>query len=181
MRAGASFLQFAGGLEVHASRAGEVLLGWRDELERDRGARAALRRAQTTDDVVMEPAFHRLRNHPDWPSSISLDTAASIAIAVAELDVAFAPLAVRLGAALGGGRTPVSPGRLRLIASAEIPQQFLRLLRGALAQIDGRAPLIDLAEKVRQWHWAGSRPMARRDLLIDYFDAAPATVLSKEE
>ena len=72
MRAGDSFLQFTGDREAPASRAGELLLGWREELEDDRGARAALRRAQTIDDVVMEPAFHRLRNHPDWPASIPL-------------------------------------------------------------------------------------------------------------
>jgi CRISPR system Cascade subunit CasB len=165
---------------LEASRAGEVLLEWREELEDDRGARAALRRAQTSDDVIMEPAFHRLRNHPDWPAAIPFDAAASIAIAVAQTDVAAPPPDHRLGAALAIGQKRVSPARLRLLASAEIPQQFLRLLRGALAQIDGRAPVLDLAEKIRLWHRPASRPGARRDLLVDYFAAVPAAMLSKE-
>lgn len=155
---------------------------WHRDLAEDRHDCARLRRAQTIDDVFEIDAYHRLRfrlaetaSQPWIRGERHAEVVARIALALAEIKSDQTPETepapdtgsfLALGAALGR----LSPERLRLLANTGEIDLFLRLLRGALAQVERIAPLWDTAETVRRWHFAEQRQLARRDLLIRYHD-----------
>ncbi|MCB9947463.1 MAG: type I-E CRISPR-associated protein Cse2/CasB [Rhodospirillaceae bacterium] len=152
---------------------------WHRRLQYDRGQRAGLRRAQTIDEVYQVLAFHQLLAHagPKLPH----ETAARMAIALAEVDADTSTAPDRWGAALGRafathrhGKPRLSEDRLRLLATAEDPDQFLRLLRGAIQALDRHAPLQDVADIVRAWHRPASRLQARRQIFLAYYAASTA-------
>lgn len=160
----------------------QTIEAWHRDLAKDRHDRARLRRAQTIDDVFEIDAYHRLRlrltekaSQPWIRDGRHAEVIARIALALAEIKsdqtaaAESAPetdLFLTLGAALGR----LSPERLRLLANTGEIDLFLRLLRGALAQVERTAPVWDTAETVRRWHFAEQRQFARRDLLIRYHD-----------
>jgi CRISPR system Cascade subunit CasB len=164
--------------EGQPTEAGARLLAWWAGLVDDRGGRAGLRRAQSLDHVVLVGAFQRLRRAllADW--RFQPEALADVALAAAELEAD----GDRPGRILATGNReglPVSPGRLKLIADAEDPELFLRLLRGALAQVRRKGSIQHTAELVRRRHSPASRPAARRRLVLDYFEAADDDLLSK--
>lgn len=169
---------------------------WYDLLQQDnrKGDRAALRRAQQTDDAYGVCSFHLLlvwlgKQKPP-------DVAARIAMALAPIrqdrmeqqadgndddDPAEAPAAdqprswagTKLGrcmAAKGPSGAPrISPARVRLLLSTENPDQFLRLLRSILGQLDGRAPVREVADVMDGWHSPTWRAAIRRRIFLSYF------------
>jgi CRISPR system Cascade subunit CasB len=157
---------------------------WHRRLQGNRGDRAALRRAQTIEEAYGIVAFHQL--YAWLGKQIPDPVVARIAIALAEIDADVKadtepghgmPAGAALGQALAmprNGKPCLSEARLRLLASAEDPDQFLRLLRGALALLDRTAPLDDVARVVRRWHAPESRPRVRRQLFLSYFQTALA-------
>ncbi|MCM8738627.1 type I-E CRISPR-associated protein Cse2/CasB [Azospirillum sp. A1-3] len=163
--------------------------GWHATLQEHhhRGDRAALRRAQTIDDVYGVIAFHRLLRCLD--PSTAPDMAARLAMALATVDQSWTPKEGgqtgagwgnafgRAAARFKNGKPRLSEDRLRLLLSAEDPDQFLRLLRGAVHLLGGKAPLVDLARVVWAWHQPDSRARVRRQIFLSYF----ATLLPSEK
>jgi CRISPR system Cascade subunit CasB len=160
---------------------------WHAELQerQNRGDRAALRRAQIVDDVYGVVAFHQLLRR--LGSAIAPDTAARLAMALATVDLDWAPgednrIGKSWGDAFGhaaampkDGKPRVSEDRLRLLLSAEDPDQFLRLLRGVIHLLERKAPLIDLARVVRAWHQPHNRARVRRQIFLSYFTMLPSS------
>ncbi|ACJ00699.1 type I-E CRISPR-associated protein Cse2/CasB [Rhodospirillum centenum] len=166
-------------------RKGTAVERWFAALQKPlaRGDRAALRRAQTVTEACMVPASYalpaalmadaRMDRHPE------AETVARIAMALATVDEDTGAMAVRTGAALGRafavrrqdtGKPRVSGDRLRLICTADDPDEFLRLLRGAIRLLEKeKAPVADIARVVEAWHRPAARDAARRQILLSYF------------
>ncbi|SOD99426.1 type I-E CRISPR-associated protein Cse2/CasB [Caenispirillum bisanense] len=155
-----------------ATPAGAALIAWHAELKDATGLRAALRRVEHPDDCAFIPGFHALR------LKLGVGTgrvATSLAVAVA--------LAAHVRQHRSGGRLPqrlrggrddrplLSDIRLRRLLAEEDPAEILRLLRRALAMLDG--PL-DVAE-MAQWALRLTSPVthdrAAREFAYAYYGA----------
>jgi len=175
---------------------------WHAVLMEDRGARAALRRAQGVEDALqagrrLDVLFDLLdRTGVDLDKEAHVNAMIAAGLAAAEIEE---DRQDRRGA-LGRRLYDIMPykdeqgsARFQVIAGTEDPALFLRLLRGAIAMKDsvGRdriAPLIDTMETVRDWHWPASRAQRRRRLLLAYHGAftpeeaeAPAPDAERED
>lgn len=160
-----------------------LLSGWWQQLENDKGERAALRRADSLTKVMLSPAYMRLlralRANDCAISNHNLPLAKIAAIAGLTARVkepAKEGLAQRMGSPKLGGATPAfSELRLRRILACDDIEELYTLLRRALALLDDKANLADLAATI--WNWApldDKRPNdPRRDLAYDYYAAAP--------
>ncbi|WP_041794691.1 type I-E CRISPR-associated protein Cse2/CasB [Pararhodospirillum photometricum] len=169
----AKYLNFS--KEESATTTLPVLKAWHARLADDRRARAALRRAQSLDDVWPEEAFSRLRLHLLPLASFSTMALARVAVAVAEVDEDHEVSLARRAASLGvRGKALVSSDRLRLLLGSEDPDEFLRLLRGIVDQIDRQVNVAALADLVLSWEHPNGRLWARRTVFLDYYETAPA-------
>jgi len=150
-----------------------ALRRWHAWLQTDRGARAALRRVRRLDEVWMEEAYSRLRLAllPDF--RFADEPLARAAVAVAEVNEAHADGLAARASSVVRGRPAVSPERMRLMLGAEEPDDFLRLLRGALPMIDRTVALGDLADLVLSWHGETGRAIARRRVMLAYYERRP--------
>lgn len=163
-------------LDFRKEPAAGILRTWHSWLLSDRGARAALRRARALDDVWMEEAYSRLRLPLLEHYRVRDEALARAALAVAEVEkVSDRSFAACAAAESQGGRAPVTAARMRLTLGAEDPDEFLRLLRGLLAMIDGSCDVRDLAGLVIAWHGPEARSKARRRVMLDYYAHAPKT------
>ncbi|GBD41509.1 hypothetical protein HRbin39_00891 [bacterium HR39] len=161
---------------------------WHGRLLRDRGARAAIRRAQTWDEVLTVPAFLDLyRRIHAAGIRMPPEILARMALAVSEVEPREeageeekpeAPPELRPGRVFGRprrgeDRAPVSFDRLRRLVETEEPDLFVRLLRAALVQVEGEGHPVHLSRLVHAWHFPAERLSARRRLLLDYAETAP--------
>lgn len=157
-----------------------ILRAWWKGLEDDKGERAALRRAANLTGIMLSPAFHRLLSElrrtgfgisdGRYPKLAAI---AGLAARVKSEDDE--SLAKSMGSsASGGGKATVSELRMRHLLACDDIEELHTLLRRALALLDNRANLADLATTV--WNWV---PMdeklpndPRRQMAYDYYAAA---------
>lgn len=165
---------------------------WHAALQDRKGDRAALRRAQTIDEVYVVPSFHTLLRRLGWSlNSPAIDgwtiddrEVARLAMVLADVERDTEQSSPRWGDALGRAfgtprkdvpKAHVSHARFRQLAATDDLDEFVRLLRGALHLIKHEAPLLDLADVVRAWHHPARRQQVRRTLFLAYFETAPET------
>jgi CRISPR system Cascade subunit CasB len=170
---------FPSGKVDHASYA--LLRSWWENLESDRGERAALRRAGTLTEVMLSPAFHRLLNglrrggfqiaEKRYPKL------AVIAGLAARLRI---PEGATLGIQCGSPRKStakpdVSELRMRRLLACDDIEDLYTLLRRVLALLDNQANLSELAALVWNWRKLDEKhPFdPRRRLALDYYNVAP--------
>ena len=161
---------------TEASLSGRLRRGigdWHAAVMDDRGTRAELRRAQSINEVPLAAlanlATRTLGRVGDDPRALCRTRQlARVALAVGEIDHGTEH---GLGRALRGGRRPPSEQRLRLLLDTPEIDLFVRLLRGALTQVERRAPLAATASLVLDWHHPIARARARRQLALDYYQA----------
>jgi CRISPR system Cascade subunit CasB len=160
-----------------------LLTTWWQQLEHDKGERAALRRAASLTEVMLSPAYMRLlrtlRGGDYAISNHNLPLAKIAAIAGLAARIK-KPTSVGLATSMGtpkpGGSSPtLSELRLRRILACDDIEELYTLLRRALALLDDRANLADLAATV--WNWSRldeKHPYdPRRRLAYDYYATAP--------
>ena len=158
-----------------------ILQTWWHDLGNDRGGRAALRRAATLTEVMLCPAFYRLLNDlrqasyavPEYRYSKLAAIAGLAARVKAETDDG---LAKRMGTPKPGGeKAAVSELRMRRLLACDDLEELYTLLRRALALLDDRTNLADLAAVV--WHWTPMDEKSpydpRRRMAYDYYAEAP--------
>lgn len=156
-----------------SQRLRRVIADWHAAVTDDRATRAELRRAQSIEEVPLAALANlvtrTLGRIGDDPRALRRTKQLSrIALVVGEIDHVTER---SLGRALHGGRRPLSEERLRLILDTAEIDLFARLLRGALTQIERRAPLAATASLVLDWHHPVARARARRRLALDYYQA----------
>lgn len=172
---------FPQGKPDHKSAA--LLNDWWQQLEHDKGERAALRRAACLTEVMLSPAYMRLlrklrgSNYAISNNNLPLAKIAAIAGLAARVKT---PTGVGLATSMGtpkpGGSSPVfSELRLRRILACDDIDELYTLLRRALALLGDQANLADLAATI--WHWSpldDKYPYdPRRRLAYDYYAVAP--------
>lgn len=162
-----------------------VLRAWWQELEHDKGERAALRRAGKLTEVMLSPAFHRLLRELRQVGCGIADTRypklAAIAGLAARLDSKKPEPKETLASRMGtpktkdGKKAAVAELRMRNLLACDDLETLYTLLRRALALLDDQASLSDLAAII--WHWSPmdeKRPNdPRRQMAYDYYAAAP--------
>lgn len=160
-----------------------LLVAWWQQLEHDKGERAALRRAASLTEVMLSPAYIRLlrtlrgSNYAISNHNLPLAKIAAIAGLTARVkEPAKEGLAQRMGTPKPGGSTPAfSELRLRRILACDDIEELYTLLRRALALLSDQANLADLAATI--WNWVPLDDKRaydpRRRLAYDYYAAAP--------
>lgn len=138
--------------------AGAILADWWEGLRYDTGARARLRRCKSPDEVMLEPAFHRLLNRIQTQlvtgAGFSSEDACLRLAAVAGLlsHVRYPdnkPLAERM-AEPKGGRPVFSSLRFRRLLKETFDDLYPAMIR-VIRQLNKTASLSDLAESVYGW------------------------------
>ena len=138
--------------------AGEILAAWWEALQQDSGGRARLRRCKSPDEVMLEPAFHRLVNRiqqlagksGEELSDSDLYRLAAIAGLLAHVTGKDnKPLAERM-ADSKGGRPLFSSLRFRRLLKEPLHELYPAMIR-VIRQLDKKANLYDLANSVFYW------------------------------
>lgn len=160
-----------------------LLVAWWQQLEHDKGERAALRRAASLTEVMLSPAYiwllRTLRgsNYAISNHNLPLAKIAAIAGLTARVkEPAKEGLAQRMGTPKPGGSTPAfSELRLRRILACDDIEELYTLLRRSLALLGDQANLADLAATIWNWTPLDDKPPydPRRRLAYDYYAAVP--------
>lgn len=159
-------------LDFRKEEAAGVLRSWWQDLQKQPGDRAALRRAEGVVDVAFVPAFHGLRRRVSG-FRYDADALASVAIVLANLrETERRDFARALGTP--ADHPPLSQLRLRRLLQAEGSDEVVRNVRRAVQILKGRADPVTVASAVYRLSVPGLRDQAARDFAYAYFDAAEA-------
>lgn len=123
---------------------------WRTELADDgagRMSRALLRRCSSPVEALAQPATHRLHAALGGGMERRADTLALVAVALASLrEDAPGSAAARMGEA------GLAALRFQTLIRTHDPAELIRPLRRALAQIDHKARVAELARDLLRWN-----------------------------
>lgn len=137
------------------SPSARALLTWWKELQDAPGERAELRRATTLPQVVITPAYQRLR--VSLLGELSVDRNAEGLAATAGLtarlkELSSVSIARRMGEWIAGKGGPrLSELRFKRLLAAQDRKEWYPLMRRALALLDDTADLLSLAQAA--WWW----------------------------
>jgi CRISPR system Cascade subunit CasB len=154
-----------------------ILVEWWQELENNKGERAALRRADSLSEVVFCPAYHWLlgslrKEGYSVTGEVRLPKLAAIAGLATRIKIDDPGVFGRqFGALKQGDKPAVSELRMRRILACDDLEELYMLLRRALGILGGSVSLSGLAATI--WHWepiAEKRPFdSRKQLAYDYY------------
>ncbi|BAZ95176.1 uncharacterized protein FOKN1_2816 [Thiohalobacter thiocyanaticus] len=141
--------------------AGEILAEWWEGLQNDTGGRARLRRCKTPEEVMLEPAFHRLLRRLGALTEKSDDTQlegyeihrlAAIAGLLAHVRVKRSkPLAEQMAESESkGGKPLLSSLRFRRLLKEPFEDIYPSMIR-VIRQLDEKANISDLATSIYYW------------------------------
>lgn len=152
---------------------------WWSSLEDDKGERAYLRRCSTLTEIMLSPAFHRLLNQLGRGNvpQYRYPKLAIIAGLVSRIEgESEQKLGVEMGSPKKSSTKPdVAELRMRRILACDDLEELYTLLRRALALIDNRVNIPDLASII--WNWTRMDEKSphdpRRRIACDYYAEAP--------
>ncbi len=155
----------------------DVLARWWGGLEKDRGGRAALRRAKNLDAVFACASFHQhllapLREAGWEPTERQVDALAAVAGILAHVEEnvpkgSFAEVMAR--PSREGSKAVVSDLRFRRLLAVEGPEELLSALVRMVRLAGGKANILELAGAVLSWGDA-----RRKSWALDYYRLAPS-------
>ncbi|MDT8321692.1 MAG: type I-E CRISPR-associated protein Cse2/CasB [Xanthomonadales bacterium] len=158
--------------EKDLPREHQVLLDWWKKLEDNRGDRAALRRAASIEQVMFNPAFHRLwrgLKGTSWKRAERVALIAALAARVRE-HRSERTFAAQLGTSPRGREKAALSGlRFRRLLQIREPDELLQGCSRAIAMCGNSVNLLNLAKSV---YWWSDRD--RKDWAFDYYDANPS-------
>ena len=156
-----------------------ILKDWWQELEDNKGEKAALKRADSLTEVVFCPAYHRLlrtlRKEGFFVPESRFPKLAAIAGLSSRIkeDIPGA-IGEQMGALKTGDKPTISELRMRRLLACDDLEELFMLLRRVLGILGGNASFSGLAAAI--WHWESlyeKRPYdSRRQLAYDYYAAA---------
>ncbi len=155
-----------------------ILREWWQELEDNKGERAALRRAGSLTEVVYCSIYHSLlrtlREEGYTVHETRLPKLAAIAGLAARIDDTPGELGAQMGILKTGDKPVISELRMRRVLACDDLEELYTLLRRALSIIGGNASLSGIAATI--WDWeplAEKKPYdSRRQMAYDYYKAA---------
>lgn len=151
--------------------AGDIVASWWEGLQQDNGGRAQLRRCKSPEEVMLEPAFHRLLNRMrgllesegSLPAEESYRRLAAVAGLLSHVKTRNdKPLAARM-AESQGSRPRFSSLRFRRLMKEPFDDLYPSMIR-VIRQLDKTASLSDLANSVFYW---GDK--VRKEWALAYF------------
>lgn len=163
----------------------ENLRSWWASLEKNRGDRARLRRAETPDDVLlMEPFFRFLQQMPEeWanPQRVLSSTMVAAAFAHVRTIDGNESFATQLAQPKQGfAKARMSELRFQQLQKSRDPEEFFRRLLRAIHLIENRVNILSLAESILHWmdehrHGVNREPHKRIAVqwATDYYTALP--------
>lgn len=163
----------------------EVLTSWWKSLDKNRGDRARLRRAERPDDVLLtEPFFRFLQHMPEeWAKSEALLSSAIVAAALSHVKELRDSETFATQLALpkqGGKKARMSELRFQQLQKSRDPDEFFRRLLRAISLTDGKVNILSLAESILHWmneylYGFNREPLKRLSVrwATDYYSALP--------
>lgn len=132
------------------------LLSWWKSLDKNRGDRARLKRAERPDDVLLTAPFFRfLQQMPsEWSDPKRLISSAMIAAAVSHVKEQQGSETFATQLALpkqGGKKARVSELRFQQLQKSRDPEEFFRRLLRTIRLAECRINIISLAESILHW------------------------------
>lgn len=164
------------------------LIAWHDSLDRNRGDRARLRRAESPEDILLTEAFfHFLEKVPDkFPEKLSEENRLFVSAAIAGLlshvksNNAALRFAQQLATPINGKKAPMSELRFQQLQKSPTTDDFYRRIIRAIRLLDGNANIISLANDIIHWHREFEHRLDRQPAkrlavrwATDYFTALP--------
>jgi len=134
----------------------EKLSSWWKSLDKNRGDRARLRRAERPDDVLLtEPFFRFLQQMPDeWAKPDAILSSAMVAAALSHVKVAQDDETFATQLALpkqGGKKARMSELRFQQLQKSRNPEEFFRRLLRAIHLTENKVNILSLAESLLHW------------------------------
>ena len=163
----------------------EKLLSWWESLDKNRGDRARLRRAERPDDVLLtEPFFRFLQQMPEeWATPEELLSSAIVAAALSHVKEQRDGETFATQLALpkqGGKKARMSELRFQQLQKSRDPEEFFRRLLRAVRLAESRVNIISLAESILHWmneyrYGVDREPQKRLTVrwATDYYTALP--------
>jgi CRISPR system Cascade subunit CasB len=155
----------------------EAFHDWWNELKDRRGDRAGLRRAKSTLEVVLQPAFMNLMRSLEEQqgtrinSDLQIQRLALIAGVLSgveqESDNTMAQLMAKPRS--GGDMPRVSALRFRRLLVIQDPEELLISWKRTLRLLDNKANIQDLVYRLIWWN-----DRTRREMALEYYRQAPA-------
>lgn len=131
----------------------EAVRKWFDWLHDtpQRGERARLRRCESLDEILLQPAFYRLCLALPRLREHDLE---GLAISAGLLALVKTPVSTSLPKLLGEGGEAKAFSELRFqrLLAADSPSDFFKAMRRAISQIDGKANPVALTDDVLHWY-----------------------------
>ena len=155
--------------EVH-----QAVFKWWTGLDKDRGARAQLRRCKNLEEVAFIPAFHHLRMDLEKLGSVSVERVAAMSGALAHVkeNSPGRKFAQQLaGAGQGGDKAPMSGLRFRRLIQNKSHEDLFRDIIRAIHLVGGRANIKDLAGIIYWWN-----DNTRKNMAYTYYETAPKEI-----
>jgi len=161
------------------------LLTWWDSLDKNRGDRARLRRAERADDVLLtEPFFGFLHQMPEaWARPEALLSSAMVAAALSHVKEPREGETFATQLALpkkSGKKARMSELRFQQLQKSRDPEEFFRRLLRAIRLAENAVNIISLADSILHWmneyrYGVNREPQKRLTVrwATDYYTALP--------
>lgn len=151
----------------------KAIQNWHKELEKRRGDRARLRRAESPEDILLTEAFaHFLHDIPDtktWRDTLYISACVAGALSQVKADKqtnsrihnkkdrdkmkVMASFAEQLATPLEGkSKAPMSELRFQQLLKSTSPDDFYRRLIRAIRLLNGQVNIVSLANDIIHWH-----------------------------
>lgn len=163
----------------------EKLRSWWESLDKNRGDRARLRRAERPDDVLLTEPFYRfLQQMPEeWAKPEALLSSAIVAAALSHVKEARDGETFATQLALpkqGGKKARMSELRFQQLQKSRDPEEFFRRLLRAVHLAESKVNIISLSESILHWmneyrYGVNREPQKRITVrwASDYYTALP--------
>ena len=148
-----------------------ALVEWWGGLERARGARAALRRCRSAQEIAFVPAFHRLRHDLSRIAPVDAEKLAVVAGILSHVrknDYSLRFAQQMATSKDGGDRARVSGLRFRRLLKIEGRDDLYGAIVRIVRLLDGSVNIASLADGVYWWN-----ERTKNNWAFDYYDRAP--------
>jgi len=150
----------------------KALKNWHRDLEDNRGERAALCRAHTSDEIVFSAEYQRLYRHTFAKFDLNREALPAVIGLLARVRQHDER---NLGKALASptekkSQAAVSEARFRRLLRCEDQDDLFIDMRRVISLLDKKANLFELANLVYRWHTHWQRDKLRKDLAYSYYE-----------
>ncbi len=151
------------------SEESKALQNWYHGLDKNRGDRARLRRAERPEDILFTHAFFNfIQQMPEeFPQKTAYNQRmwAKAAIAglvshVRENDTS-GRFAQQMATAIKGQKAAMSETRFQQLQKSRMPDDFYRRMIRAIRLLNNRVNIVSLANDIIHWHKEYNRPFAQ--------------------